>query len=809
MTLQRQAFFSTLIISLIFVISAGFSFQYLVQGINERAAEKKVKELGDKWVEDLDRAATQLKSIAELIARDEMTHRYFGSTQNMEDVNFYPAYTGYIASVLAVFPQAGEISILFLDGTEDIRVAFGVGNNSQNVNTRVFKDMSVRKLDEAVGVETNEDFEASVLVYYQALKVNSRINTVGEPFHQRVGYIRVLVPLDTVFVASRSGRENSQNPIIMSGNGRILYSGTHFELMQYLLTLGLDSRSGWHYFQSRDWLIDVRRWRPDIEVVVSTEAGHGDNQMRTSILLMSVTALVLLVLVPLTLAVLLNRWVLNPLVSLVRAAKDTNYTIPKSQLSRSDEIGILVRAFVSMRGDLIKQNVKLKSQVYKDGLTGLPNRNALPHLLENCIEHSVDDFALLFLDLDGFKKINDAYGHAQGDQLLKAVSERILSVLRVNDSIVHYLGDDLVLDPSLVRLGGDEFTIILPRIGGAANAKEVAMRIVSSIRQPFKLDDIEIFVGASIGISIYPLHTKNLDELIKFADFAMYEAKSRGKMQAVLFESKFEQSESALLEIEQAVAFAIENDEVETWFQPKVNPKTQQIEGFEALVRINSEKFGFLFPDKFIPIAERNHLIDRITLIVVKSCCRLHKHIQVEYESSIPMSINLSPVQIERSDLFEKINDIVSLMSVDKVFLEFEVTETLIMQNEKSGRERLRDLRAQGYRTSLDDFGVGYSSLSYLKKFEFDVLKIDRSFFKDVDYDETSQAILKSIQELARNLDMRVVAEGIETAEQLDLVTDLGVDLIQGYFFSKPLHEGDILTFMKLFQRTSKHFAKK
>ncbi len=264
-----------------------------------------------------------------------------------------------------------------------------------------------------------------------------------------------------------------------------------------------------------------------------------------------------------------------------------------------------------------------------------------------------------------------------------------------------------------------------------------------------------------------------------------------------------------MLEIEQAVAFAIENDEVETWFQPKVNPKTQQIEGFEALVRINSEKFGFLFPDKFIPIAERNHLIDRITLIVVKSCCRLHKHIQVEYESSIPMSINLSPVQIERSDLFEKINDIVSLMSVDKVFLEFEVTETLIMQNEKSGRERLRDLRAQGYRTSLDDFGVGYSSLSYLKKFEFDVLKIDRSFFKDVDYDETSQAILKSIQELARNLDMRVVAEGIETAEQLDLVTDLGVDLIQGYFFSKPLHEGDILTFMKLFQRTSKHFLRK
>ena len=807
MTLKRQAFISVFLMALIFFVIAGVSFQYVILGINERSLINQVEKLSDKWNGELDRSADQLRSIADLIVRDEMTHRYFSTTQNMEDVNLYPAYSNSIASVLKVFPRVGEVSILFLDGTEDIRVAFGVGNISQKVNTDIFKTMSGLEQTEAVGIETNRDFETSVLAYYRAIELDSRINSNAGSVHQRVGYIRVLIPLESVFHSSRSSHESSYFPLISNDSGLILYPGNNFELTRYLLGNEVSQWPGNHHLGASDWLVDVHQWRPNINVVASADADQGGSETQTSIMLISITALMLLLLVPFMLAILLNRWVLSPLVSLVRAAKNTNYNIPSKQMSRADEIGILMRAFVSMRGDLITQNVKLKSQVYKDGLTGLPNRNALPHLLENCIDQSDDDFALLFLDLDGFKKVNDAYGHAQGDELLKLVSERILSVLRVNDSIVHYLGDSLILDPSLVRLGGDEFTIILPRVGGGTNAKEIAMRIVNSVKKPFRLESVEVLVGASIGISIYPLHTRDLDELIKYADFAMYEAKNRGKMQAVLFEAEFEHSEKALLEVEQAVEFAVEHDEVETWFQPKVNPSTQEIEGFEALVRINSKKFGFLFPDKFISIAERNHLIDRLTLIVVKSCCRLHKHIEVEYGKRMPMSINLSPIQIDRSDFFDDINDMLNSMLVRKEFIEFEVTETLIMQNEVAGRERLRDLRAQGYRTSLDDFGVGYSSLAYLKKFEFDVLKIDRSFFKDAVYDDASQAILKSIQELARSLDMRVVAEGIETPDQLRLVTDLGVDLIQGYIYSKPLSEGDILIFMKLFQRTSKHFA--
>lgn len=806
MNLKRQAFLAVFVIALVFLVMAGVIFQQVIHNLNDRAASRQVEKLGERWVSELDNATSQLKSVADLIAKDEMTHRYFRSTQDMEDVNLYPAYSNYVASVLEVFPEVGEISILFLDGTEDIRVAFGVENSSRKVASKVFREISNEGLDDIVGIEPNQDFETSVLTYYRALEVNSRINSNEGSIIQRVAYIRVLVPLERLFLSSKSRENAAYLPIVTDADGRLLYPGSLFSLTSYLISIPHSQWSGRHQIESKDWLFDIGAWRPDIHVVTVTDTHHDDWETRQSMTVMFSGALLLLILVPFLLAIILTRWVLNPLVSLVKAAKNTDYKVPDVELSRNDEIGILMRAFISMRGDLVQQNVQLKSLVYKDGLTGLPNRNALPHLLENCVDQKVEDFALLFLDLDGFKRVNDAYGHGQGDRLLQCVSQRILSQLRVNDSMVHYLSDNLPIDPSLVRLGGDEFTIILPNIDGGRNANEVAMRIIHSLKKPFKLDDVEVLVGASIGISLYPLHTKNLEELIKFSDFAMYEAKNRGKMQAVIFEPEFEQSESALLEIENAVEYAIEHDEVETWFQPKIDPKARQIKGFEALVRINSKKYGFLFPDKFIPIAERNHLIDSLTLIVVKSCCRLHKHIAVEYDMDLPMSINLSPIQIDRNDLFVDIGRVLENMSMRKEFLEFEVTETLIMQNEVAGRERLRDLRSQGYKTSLDDFGVGYSSLAYLKKFEFDMLKIDRSFFGDVHYDETSQAILKSIQNLANDLGMRVVAEGIETPDQLRLVVGYGIDLIQGYIFSKPLHERDILTYMRLFQRTTQQF---
>ncbi len=809
MTLKRQAFITVFVLSLIFLAIGAASLRAIVEKASERAYGQQMTELSGNWIIGLDRASNELMSIADLIERDEMTHRYFRSTDSMEDLNFYPAYTNYVAGILRVFPRVGELSILFPDGIEDVRVAFGVSNSSRQVKTKLFESVSQPGMYNQVGFEWHEDFQTTVLVYYRAIELESRINATGQPKHQRVGYIRIVTPIENIFVSSRSLVESTKHPLITDSDGTFLYAGNTSDLSQYLKTIDTHKWHGWHSLDSQRWLVDVKQWSADIQLVSVLRTRDSLNEIPVFMILLGLGAIFLLVLTPLLLGFLFNRMVLTPLSTLVFASENTAYQMPEKEVSRNDEIGSLVRAFLSMRSDLVKQNATLKSQVYKDGLTGLPNRNALPLLLQNCVDHNVNNFALLFLDLDGFKKVNDAYGHAKGDLLLQGVADRILSQLRVNDSFVHYHGDRFTLDPSLVRLGGDEFTIVLPGVNGGYNAKEVAMRIIKSLRSSFKLEDTDVTVGVSIGIALYPLHTVNLDELIKFADFAMYEAKKRGKMQAVLFDSSFEESENALLETENAVDFAIENDEVETWFQPKVNPKTQSIEGFEALVRINSSKFGFIFPDKFIPIAERNHLIDELTLTVVKSCCRLHQHIMVEFNQRLPMSINLSAVQIDRDDFFESVNELLDSMNMDKQYIEFEVTETSIMQDESAGRNRLKSLRKQGYRTSLDDFGVGYSSLAYLQKFEFDVLKIDRSFFRNVSNDKTSQAILRSIRELAKSLEMSVVAEGIETPDQLQMMSNFGVDLVQGYIYSRPLHENDIMMYMKLFRRTSDHLTKK
>lgn len=415
---------------------------------------------------------------------------------------------------------------------------------------------------------------------------------------------------------------------------------------------------------------------------------------------------------------------------------------------------------------------------YHDVLTNLPNRLLFFDRLKQALTHTKrysGFLAVLFLDLDGFKSINDTMGHVTGDRLLQLVAQRLKKCTRESDTIA--------------RLGGDEFTILLKGVKNTEDVTTVAQKIQKSITKPFAINNRDFYVTSSIGVSIYPFDGDDAETLLQKADFAMYKAKSSGKNNYHLFNDSNDSSAAKRLTMETELRNAIENDDLVVHYQPQVNLLTGKMIGGEALIRWQHPSKGLIMPMHFIPLAEESGLIVSLGEWILGKACHHNKIWQDAGCEILPISINLSARQFREIRLPDTISDMLEKTALPPHSLMLEITESNAMQDVDFTIETLQKLKNLGVKIALDDFGAGYSSLNYLRRFPVDLLKIDKSFVDEVPAEQDDASIIAAIVALARTLGLQVIAEGVEEKEQIDFLRSIHCNYIQGYFYSRPIEE--------------------
>ncbi len=450
------------------------------------------------------------------------------------------------------------------------------------------------------------------------------------------------------------------------------------------------------------------------------------------------------------------------------AFDESECAIEIPELHRSDELGLLLNHTNDLLERLVESQRELRLLATRDALTGLPTRTLIQESLAKLLasaDRQNNQVAVIFVDLDRFKTINDSLGHDVGDRFLQLVAATLLGQVRRQDSVG--------------RLGGDEFLIVMP-ITNVNDVVIVVRRIIDALDQPHEIDGVDLRIGASLGISIYPDDGDNVDVLMRRADLAMYKAKADATTRWQLFSDDMGQAIDAGVWLENALAGAVLRNELQIYLQPQFDARSMRLAGCEALLRWQHEG-EWIAPDRFIPVAESSGLIREIGDWVLAETCRT---IDAWSGREIPISINVSGRQLADDGFVERVLKTVRRYEVAPERVRFEITESTLMQNLDQTHEQLTALRDQGFRISIDDFGTGYSSLAYLTRLPVDELKIDRSFVSGA---QRSKIVLSTIIAMARALNFEVVAEGVETEAQRDELIGSGCDLLQGYLLGKPM----------------------
>jgi len=440
--------------------------------------------------------------------------------------------------------------------------------------------------------------------------------------------------------------------------------------------------------------------------------------------------------------------------------------------------------------------LKYEYQASHDQLTNIPNRATL---LEKIKYESIRYqrhgaiFGLIFLDLDNFKNINDSLGHAIGDKLLIQAAARLKDIIRIEDTVA--------------RIGGDEFVILLPDLGtdekkSATNAEYIAQKVHTVLKQQFEIDGYKLNISSSIGIALVDDKEQNEHDLLKNADIAMYQAKKAGKNTTTFYKHQMDEWVKRRLTIENGLRSAIENQELEIHYQPIIEFSTGKLMGAEALLRWNSQEFGHVMPDEFIPVAEESGLIVSIGNWVLKNSVKQFVAWKKEFphvDSFSRIAVNISVRQFNYSGFVKQVKDIIDDTGISPYHLELELVESIIVKDVEIIREKMNNLRKLGIRISIDDFGTGYSSLAYLKKLPFTTLKIDKSFIQDIQDDVDDKELISTILTIAKNFNLEVIAEGVETYEQYTFLQERYCDYMQGYYCSRPM---DVKNFEVFFTST-------
>ncbi|PKN13306.1 MAG: GGDEF domain-containing protein [Deltaproteobacteria bacterium HGW-Deltaproteobacteria-4] len=484
---------------------------------------------------------------------------------------------------------------------------------------------------------------------------------------------------------------------------------------------------------------------------------------------------------------LISEPIMRLVQTMKRVSQEKNYQL-RTKKNSNDEIGTLIDGFNEMleeiaeRDELLRQrHDHLQQLAHFDSLTRLPNRVLFYDRISQALLQAArlkQKVAILFVDLDHFKDINDTLGHRIGDLLLIEVASRLQEIVRACDTVA--------------RMGGDEFTLCLQNMEHPDNAGLVAQKIVNSLARPYTIEGEDIFVSASVGITLFPVDGVSVDELLKNADTAMYHVKDHGKNMFQFFSQEMNDKTCSRLALHNSLRYALERNEFLLYYQPKFDIASRQPTGMEALLRWNNPEKGIIVPDKFIPLAEETGLIVPIGEWVLRTVCEQINSWQAQGNPPLRVSINISPVQFRRDDFAESILRILEETGVNPNLLELELTESALMQNTASTVAILHKCRNLGMHISIDDFGTGYSSLSYLKRFPIDTLKIDRSFIFNLTENRDDNAIVTAIIAMAHSLNLKIIAEGVETEGQLAFLVEQGCEEMQGYLYSRPLPAKEI-----------------
>lgn len=517
-------------------------------------------------------------------------------------------------------------------------------------------------------------------------------------------------------------------------------------------------------------------------------------------------------------ATLLVRQITGPLQRLSEStvAVSSGHLDTEIPIEGPREIKQLGSAFSAMISKL-KQNIEQAYELaYVDKTTQLPNREFFRKELTRSIRRSVryeSTGALLFVDLDGFKKVNDTHGHDCGDDLLGQFSERLANVLRAEDLVAFKVANAMTEDEGsdvassedgknrqmLARLGGDEFTVLLSDLREATDAATVSQRIIDAVSEPFIINDSEIRIGASIGIAIFPQDGSDYQSILKSADLAMYQAKEEGKNTYRYYSDELNQEASRRMEIERDLRIALkQDDQLELYYQPKIETETGEPRSVEALIRWKHPEKGMIQPLEFINVAEDCGLILPLGKWVLEEACnQINRFNALGLDLSI--AVNISTAQFSGADLSKVVMEVLAKTGASPNRLELELTESMAMQNPEMALHHIKTLKEKGIRFAIDDFGTGYSNLSQLSQLPFDVFKIDRSFV-DMLTDEKvehGRVIVRTILAMANSLNYETVAEGVETVEQLEFMAGFGCTFAQGYYFAKPMPESEFLDWHK------------
>jgi diguanylate cyclase (GGDEF)-like protein len=419
-------------------------------------------------------------------------------------------------------------------------------------------------------------------------------------------------------------------------------------------------------------------------------------------------------------------------------------------------------------------------------LTDLPNRALFRDRLNLALiqaRRNQTELAVMFVDLDRFKYVNDTMGHMKGDELLKMVAVRLRERLREGDT--------------LARMGGDEFTLLLPDLHDKNDAVRIAGQIVDSLSQPFMMGNSQAHVSASVGISVFPGDGATVDDLICHADIAMYKVKALGKNGHCFYESSMQDASRHKIALEQSLHHALENGELEMYYQPQINADTGQVVGAESLIRWNHPELGLLNASKFMPIAEENGMILQISDWMLDPLCRDLREWNSVSAGPLRLSLNLSPHYLDRGDFTVKLNEAIQRHGIDASQLEVEITENLCIRNPQYATEQLARLCQLGVSVAIDDFGTGYSSLAYLHRFPVHTIKIDQSFIREIKDMNGHYPVVMAIISIARGLGLNLIAEGVETATQAKYLSQAGCNTVQGYLYYQAMPQHEFVQLLK------------